>query len=223
VAFDSRTGPPGQLGTSVTGSGVADLVARSADTTVQVPLLGASTRVLLVGGTLYVQLPPTVAPLVPGGRPWASIALDRLATATLGAALPQLGGTPTDPLQQLASLQGITEAHVVGPEPVDGAPTTHYATVVDLLATPAAKDPAQRPAIDRLVAQIGSNRLPVDVWVADGRVRRVAQTITAPDRPGRPATSTAVTATLTDPGLPVTVAPPPPDQVTDLGALLPAR
>lgn len=223
VAFESRTGPPGTPGTVVTGSGVADLVARSADMTIQVPLLGGGTRVLLVGGTLYVALPPSVAPLVPGGRPWAAVPLDRLANATLGGALPQLGGTPTDPLSQLGYLQGITEARVVGPEPVDGTPTTHYAAVVDLLATPAASDPARRPAIDRLVEQIGSSRLPVDVWVGpDGHVRRTAQTVTAPERPGRPATSTAVTVTLSGFGLPVTITPPPPDQVSDVGALLPA-
>lgn len=225
VAFESRTGPPGTPGTAVTGTGVADLVARSADTTVTVPLLGGGTRVLLVGGTLYAQVPPAVALFVPGGRPWASIALDRLAAAALGGPLPQLAGTPTDPLQQIAALQGITEARLVGPEPVDGTPATHYAVVVDLLATPAAADPAQRPAVDRLIAQIGTNRLPSDVWVDDDRglVRRVAQTTTAPDRPGRPATSTAVTLTLTEHGLPVTVTPPPADQVTDVGALLPAR
>jgi hypothetical protein len=223
VAFTSRTGPPGTPGTEVTGSGVADLVARSADTTVTVPLLGGGTRVLLVGGQLYAQVPPAVALLVPGGRPWASIALDRLAAATLGGPLPQLAGTPTDPLQQVAALQGVTEAHLVGSEPVDGTPTTHYAATVDLLATPAAADPAQRPAIDRLVAQIGTNRLPTDCWVDEqGLLRRIAQTTTAPDRPGRPATSTAVTVDLTEHGLPVTVAPPPADQVTDIGALLPA-
>ena len=223
LAFDSRTGTPGTPGTTVHGIGVADLVARSADTTVTVPLLGAGTRVVLVGGTLYAQVPPALAFFVPGGRAWASIPLDRLATATLGGVLPQLAGTPTDPWQQIAALQGIREARVVGPEPVDGTPATHYAAVVDLLATPAASDPVQRPAVDRLVAQIGTNRLPVEVFVdQEGLVRRVVQTVTAPDRPGRPATSTAVTVTLTEHGLPVTVTPPPADQVADVGAFLPA-
>ncbi|GAA4772503.1 hypothetical protein GCM10023200_01040 [Actinomycetospora chlora] len=223
IAFTSRTGPPGTPGTEVTGTGVTDLVARSADVAVQAPLLGGGTRVLLVGGTLDVAVPPALAALVPGGRPWVSVPLDRLTAATLGGALPQFGGTPADPLSGVGALQGITEARLVGPEPVDGTPATRYATTVDLLATPAASDPAQRPAIDRLVAQIGSSRLPVDVWVGDdGRVRRVAQTVTAPDRPGRPATATAVTVTLSGHGLPVTIAPPPADQVTDVSALLPA-
>jgi len=99
--------------------------------------------------------------------PWLTDVRTRLGApaATLGGPLPQLAGTPTDPLQQVAALQGVTEARLVGPEPVDGTPTTHYAATVDLLATPAAADPAQRPAIDRLVAQIGTNRLPTDCWV----------------------------------------------------------
>jgi len=223
LAFTSSTGPPGTPGTPVTGAGVVDLVAGNADTTVEVPLLGGGTRVLLAAGTLYAQVPPTLTALVPGGRPWVSVALDRLTARTLGGSLAQLGGTPTDPLAQVDALRGVVEARAVGSEPVDGTPTTHYATVVDLLATPAAADPARRPAVDRSVAEIGSNRLPVDVWVDDqGLLRRTAQTVTAPDRPGRPATSTTVTLTLTEHGLPVTVTPPPADQVTDLAALLPA-
>ena len=222
VSFSSTTGPPGTPGTPVTGDGVVDLVGGGADTTVQVPLLGGGTRVLLVGGVLYAQVPPTLALLVPGGRPWASVALDRLTTGAVAGSLAQFGGTPTDPLQQIEALRGVVEARAVGPEPVDGTPTTHYAGIVDLLATPAAADPARRPAVDRQIAEIGTNRVPVDVWVDDRELlRRTVQTVTAPDRPGRPATATTVTVTLAEHGLPVAVTAPPADQVTDLGALLP--
>ena len=223
LAFTSTTGPPGTPGTPVTGTGVTDLDAGSADTILEVPLLGGGTRVLLVGGTLYAQVPPTLAALVPGGRPWVSVALDRLTARTLGGSLAQLGGTPTDPLAQIDALRGVVEARAVGPEPVDGVPATHYAAVVDLLATPVAGDPARRPAVDRQIAEIGTNRVPVDVWVdEEGLLRRTTQTVAAPDRPGRPATATTVTVTLTEHGLPVGVTPPPADQVTDLGVLLPA-
>ncbi|HSK61158.1 MAG TPA: hypothetical protein VK935_19120 [Actinomycetospora sp.] len=223
VSFRSTTGPPGTPGTPITGDGVADLAGGSAEITVQVPLLGGGTRVLLVGGTLYAQVPPTLALLVPGGRPWASVALDRLATGAVSGSAVAFGATPTDPLQQIDALRGVVEARAVGPEPVDGTPTTHYAGIVDLLATPAAADPARRPAVDRRIAEIGTSRVPVDVWVDDqGLLRRTVQTVTAPERPGRPATATTTTVTLAEHGLPVAVAPPPPDQVTDLGSLLPA-
>ncbi|PVZ03906.1 hypothetical protein [Actinomycetospora cinnamomea] len=223
LAFTSSTGPPGDPGTPVTGHGVADLVAGTADATVEIPLLGGGTRVLLVGGTLYAQVPPTLAALVPGGAPWVSVPLDRLTARAVGGPLALFGGTPIDPLGQIDQLRGVTEARVVGPEPVDGTPATHYAAVVDLLTTPAAGDPARRPAVDRLIEEIGTRRLPVDVWVDDrGLLRRVAQTVTAPERPGRPATATTTTVTLTEHGLPVTVTPPPADQVTDVGVLLPA-
>jgi len=224
ASFTSTTGPPGTPGTPVTGDGVVDLRAGGADLTVQVPLLGGGTRVLLVAGTLYGQVPPTLALLVPGGRPWASIALDRLTASSAGGALAAFGGTPTDPLQQIEALRGVVEARAVGPEPIEGTPTTRYAGIVDLLATPAAADPARRPAVDRQIAEIGTNRVPVDVWVDDqGLLRRTAQTVTAPDRPGRPATATTVTITLAEHGLPVAVTAPPADQVTDVGAFLPAR
>ncbi len=222
IVFSSRTGPPGQPGVEITGAGTADLAAPAADLLVTVPMLGGSTRVLLVAGTLYAQLPPSLVGLVPGGRPWASIDLQRLSSQALGASLAPVGGTPGNPLQQLAYLDGVTEAREVGPEPVDGAPTTHYATVVDLAATPAAKDPATRPAVDRLAAQIGSSRWPVDVWVdGDGRLRRLTQTTTSVARDGAPSTSSTSDATLSQFGVPVAVTPPPADQVTDVGALIP--
>jgi hypothetical protein len=224
IAFSSRTGPPGQPGVEVSGSGPADLAAPAADVAVNVPLLGGSTRVLLVAGTLYAQLPPTLVGLVPGGRPWASISLQQLSSQALGASLGPFGGAPGDPLQQLAYLDGVTEARAVGPEPVDGTPTTHYAAVVDLTTTPAAKDPATRPAVDRLAAEVGSTRLPVDVWVGeDGRIRRLTQTTTSAPRDGAPATASTTEVTLAQYGIPVTVIPPPADQVTDVGALLPSR
>jgi len=96
--------------------------------------------------------------------------------------------------------------------------------VVDLLATPAAKDPATRPAVDRLAAEIGSTRLPVDVWVGDdGRIRRLTQTTTSVPRAGAPSTASTTAVTLSQFGLPVAVTPPPADQVTVVGALLPSR
>src|SRR5699024_6200186 len=92
ASFSSATGPPGTPGTPVTGDGVVDLAGGRADTTVAVPLLGGGTRVLLAGGLLYAQVPPTLALLVPGGRPWASVPLDRLSTGAIAASLAQFGG-----------------------------------------------------------------------------------------------------------------------------------
>jgi len=98
IAFSSTTGPPGQPGVEISGSGPADLAAPAADVVVTVPMLGGSTRVLLVAGTLYAQLPPTLVGLVPGGRPWASISLQQLSSQALGASLGPFGGAPGNPL-----------------------------------------------------------------------------------------------------------------------------
>ena len=221
VTVLNRTSSGGQ-DVDVTGDGVLDLGARTADVGVDLPSLGGRVRVLFVGGVLYAALPPQIAGLVGGGRPWVSVNVDRLAQAQLGAPLSQLGVSPTNPADQLAWLQAVRDdARLVGPEAIDGTPTTHYAAVVDLDRVPAAQDPAQRPAIDRLKTRLGTAMLPVDVWIdPQGRLRRVSQTVTSPPRPGIPPTGATTTVTFTRFGAPPVAPAPPPEQVSDLSGLL---
>ncbi len=211
------------------GTGVVDPAHQAADLTLQVPSLGP-VRVVFSGGTLAAQLPPAAAGVisaVAGGKQWVSVDVNRLAQSGYGAPLGALGvGTTGNPAQQLGYLRAISDTtHVVGPEPIDGVPTTHYAGAVDLDKVPAADDPATKPAVDRLKAQIGTNLLPVDVWVdGDGKLKRVGQTVTVPATPGAPAgspTTSSTTLTLSDVGSAPAVVPPPADQVADVSSLLP--
>jgi hypothetical protein len=211
------------------GTGVVDPAHSTADLTLQVPSLGP-VRVVFSGGTLAAQLPPAAAGVigaVSGGKQWVSVDVDRLAQSGYGAPLGAFGvGTTGNPAQQLGYLRAISDTtRVVGPEPIDGVPTTHYAGAVDLDKVPAADDPATKPAVDRLKAQIGSSLLPVDVWVdGGGKLKRVGQTVTVPATPGAPAaapTTSTTTLTLSDVGHAPAVVPPPADQVTDVSSLLP--
>lgn len=211
------------------GSGVVDVTHQAADLTLRVPSLGP-VRVVFTGGTLNAQLPPAAAGAigaVSGGKSWVSVDVNRLAQSGYGAPLGALGvGTTENPAQQLGYLKAISDTtREVGPERIEGVDTTHYAGAVDLDQVPGADDPSTRPAIDRLKAQLGSPLLPVDVWVdGDGRLRRVGQTVTVPTRPGEPAgapASTTTTITFSDVGSAPAVVAPPPDQVTDISALLP--
>jgi len=208
VALVNRTSTAG-TSLDVTGDGVLQLATGAADLGIALPSLGGRVRVLSTGGVVYAALPPGIASFLGGGKPWVSTGLDRLA----GSAGPLGGALTTDPAQQLASLQAVRDdARLVGPEPVDGTPTTHDAATVDLDRVPATSDPASRPALDRVKAKLGTSTLPVDVWIDEqGRLRRVAQTV------GR----TTTTVTFSDFGVPAPVVPPPADQVADVSALLP--
>ncbi len=208
VALVNRTSTAG-TSLDVTGDGVLQLATGAADLGIALPSLGGRVRVLSTGGVVYAALPPAIASFLGGGKPWVSTGLDRLA----GSAAPLGGALTTDPAQQLASLQAVRDdARLVGPEPVDGTPTTHDAATVDLDRVPATSDSASRPALDRVKAKLGTSTLPVDVWIDEqGRLRRVAQTV------GR----TTTTVTFSDFGVPAPVVPPPADQVADVSALLP--
>lgn len=225
------TGQTAVAGQSIplNGAGVVDPAHQAADLTLQVPSLGA-VHVVFSGGTVAAQLPPAAAPVlgaVAGGKQWVSIPLDRLAQSGYGAPLGALGvGTTGNPAAQLGYLRAISDTtRLVGPEQVDGVATTHYAGAVDLDKVPGATDPATKPGIDRLKSQIGSNLLPVDVWVdGGGKLKRVGQTVTVPATPNAPAgtpTTTTTTLTFSDVGSAPAVVPPPADQVADVSSLLP--
>ena len=228
AAVAGQTAVAGQV-IPLDGRGVVDPAHATADLTLQVPSLGA-VRVVFSGGTLAAQVPPAAAGVlgaVSGGKQWVSVDVNRFAQSGYGAPLGAFGvGTTGNPAQQLGYLRAISDTtRVVGPEPIDGVPTTHYAGAVDLDKVPAADDPATKPAVDRLKAQIGSSLLPVDVWVdGSGKLRRVGQTVTVPVAAGAPAgppTTSTTTLTLSDVGSAPAVVPPPADQVADVSSLLP--
>ncbi len=228
AAVTGQTAVAGQV-IPLNGTGVVDPLHQAADLTLQVPSLGA-VRVVFSGGTLDAQLPPAAAGVIgaiSGGKSWVSVDLNRLAQSGYGAPLGALGvGTTDNPAQQLGYLRAISDTtRLVGPEQIDGVATTHYAGAVDLDKVPAASDPSTKPAVDRLKAQLGSSLLPVDVWVGgDGKLRRVAQTVSVPATPNAPAgvpTSSTTTITFSDVGSAPAVVPPPADQVADVSSLLP--
>lgn len=225
VTVEGRTALAGQE-IPLQGDGTLDPRAQAADLTLRVPALG-DVRVVFADGRLVAQLPPTAAGLigaVAGGRSWVSVDADRLARSGYGAPLGALGvGTSQNPARQLAWLDAIRDdVREVGPEQVGGRDATHYAGVVDLDRVPGAQDPATRPAVDRLRSQLRSSTLPVDLWVADGRLVKVAQTVTVPAPDAGAPTTTTTALTFTDVGGAPAVVAPPADEVADLNRFLPA-
>lgn len=137
---------------------------------------------VFTGSTVYLRGLLTER-ILPKGRKWVRIDLERLAKAQgldLGG-LSQL--SQWDPRQTLALLGATSDQlEEMGTERVRGVPTTHYRATVHLSRYPGLQPPAERPrakrAVDQLTRLLGARELPVDVWVDEaGLVRRSRQAL----------------------------------------------
>ncbi|MGZ4549165.1 MAG: hypothetical protein ACXVF0_06560 [Blastococcus sp.] len=187
--------------TSLTGSGDETMAAgklASLDLTEQIPQAGA-LRIIVVDGKTYLQLPPAMNK---SGKPWVLVS-----PTSSNPAVRQLA-TTLESVKQTASLGQFTTfssvATVTGhkQETLDGSPTTHYTLTVDVQ-----KLPATLPGRQQLVAA-GLTTLPIEMWVDDqGRPVKFSEDLTVKAQH----VSTVVTLGKFD--APVTVTPPPADQV----------
>ena len=178
---------------------------------------------VFAGGVIYERFPDRLTGAL-GGKPWVKIDV-KAVTGVDPSALGQ--GQANDPTQGLAFLRGVSgPVREVGHERVRGDDTTHYAVTVDLERAVAQAPADQRAALQTLIDQVGVATLPVDVWIdGDNRVRRehLAYDLSKmhlPNQTTAPTGAIDATIELYDFGVPVVVNVPPPDQVTDLGALL---
>ncbi|NMO92522.1 LppX_LprAFG lipoprotein [Actinomycetospora sp. TBRC 11914] len=203
----ASAGPARGRPASTTGTGTVDFRGGTATLALRVSRLGAVNAVL-VGRTAYAALPPRAVGDLARGRQWVSVDLDRVDVGLFGDTVVQLGaGATGNPADLPALLAGLRDdAALVGPETIDGTPTTHYRGTVDLTAV-ATATPGLAPLVERFRAELATSALPVEVWVDDaGRLRRVVEVLRPADLPGGGATATT---TLADPGpRPAATAPP---------------
>ena len=180
-------------------------------------LAGQTFDEVLDGATIYVHAPQLAAAL--GGKAWLKADLNAIGQASGVGDLGELvGGQSGDPSAGLQFVRGATGAVTeVGHDAIRGVDTTHYRATVDP-AKAVAHAPADRQAeLRRLFAKSGISSVPVDIWVdGDRLVRRVHMTI---NEAGPPAEGVDLTLEFYDFGTAVSVAPPPPDQVTDIGQM----
>jgi hypothetical protein len=235
------TGGPVQQPIHVSASGVIDFAHLTSDLTAQV--LGAGTiEVRYLAGVLYAKLPASLAGMLPGvkaGASWVSIDLNTLSRSKLGRSLGQLDlAAPSDPSQVLSFLRGAgADVKLAGPATVDGIATTRYTTTIDLDKAAAELPAKARAGVTRFEQQLGTHRLPAQIWIdGQGRLRRM--TIAGPGFPGGGsasgslsplqsssaaapgATPEQLTLTLSHFGTPVHVTAPPAGQTTDITGLL---
>ena len=192
------------------GEGVYDWNARTGRTTYKIPVGAVEQR--LLRDDLFFVLPqqPGIFFRVP----------------TQAVAASPLGGS-VHPTTQLNTVAAVEQAERVDEVVVRGVPTTHYRGTYDVRAAVERAQGAQRDALRSALgaAVKGVASAPYDVYVdAEGRVRRLEQSVEVPASPqtgGQPLT-VRTTLELYDFGLPVKVPGPPGDKIRDGGPLLAA-
>ena len=206
---------PGHAAVNLTGTGAVSFATDQSEFSLDIPQAG-TFQVRLVGSTVYLMLPQQLQAAT-GGKPWASVDLASLQPGN--STLPGLGSGSSDPSQILGYLQGVsTSVTNLGPATVRGVQTTHYRANVDLNKA-AQANPQAAPQYQKLIGQIHTSTIPVDVWTdASDRVNQMRFEIPVPAGTAGSAAGGTVTLTLQlfDFGVPVTVTAPPPDQVGTL-------
>lgn len=192
------------------GVGVFDWKAGRGQTSYDVPVGTVQQR--LLGADLYLTLPQQ-----PGV--FFKLKSDQVAATPLGGMVA--------PTAQLHLLAAVGEAEVVGEQEVRGEPTTHYRGSYDVARAIRGARGLQSPALkSSLGAAAALPEAAYDVFLdAQGRLRRLQQTVEVPASPA-PANTPPMTVTTTlelyDFGIEVKVNAPPGATVRDGAPLLDA-
>jgi hypothetical protein len=212
----------------ITASGVIGFADRSADLTENLPAGQGTGETRFVDGVLYERMPGALVSRISGGKPWISLNVGAMSGQGNGSISQLMTDSPADPTTVLAYLRGAgDQVTTLGPDTVDGTPTTHYTVSIDLDKAVAGQGSQAQNAVHVLEQQLGSHTLPAQVWLdGQGRLRKL--TIDAAMHGAAPATTTPsngavtfqFTATLSDFGVPVHVVIPPASQTTDVTNLL---
>ncbi|MGI8851238.1 MAG: hypothetical protein ACR2KC_06225 [Acidimicrobiales bacterium] len=212
----------GSTGSKVTGqgNGAFDFAAKrgSIKLTVGIPSAGqVSINEVLANGVAYIQLPQQLQGAV-GGKKWIG-----LSTSDFTGGASSSGVDPSQALSLLEShAQDVTK---VGPENVDGVSTTHYRAQLDPRQVVANASPAVQRLLEREGTSLNGHLIPVDLWVdAQGRARRISETVTLTQAPGGQSTlpaslypiTTMLTLDFSNFGTPVNVSAPPASEVSNI-------
>lgn len=152
-----------------------------------------ATKVIITDGKLYVQIPSSLANVIPNVKPWLSATLSDLASQA-GQTIPGLTSSSPQRVFTMLAKDSTGKAQSFGTETIAGQKTTHYR--------------------EKLSTGSSSKPLTVDMWVADstGLPRRI--------RAAFDSTSDTVRATLTFTSFSVQSSPTAPKQSGSLSALI---
>jgi hypothetical protein len=165
----------------------------------------------IVSGDVFYMRSPVFASAVGGDKQWIKLDLGTV-SAQRGLDLSGLLDASPTPTNALAYLGGAVDVERVGAESVRGVASTHYKVNADLRRAVDRAEDGDRKALQRVVAQTGIRKLPLDVWLdGNGYIRKVSYD----EHSGR-RQAAHVAIELHDFSSPVTIAPPPSGSVVDL-------
>jgi len=170
-----------------------------------------------VGGAIYGRLPEQFTAQIPGSRPWMSVDLDAMMREQYGAGMSGMGAGGRPAVDQLEYLKGVSDSvERVGEEEVRGVPTTRYRATIDLRKA-MKDDPRPRWAYEETRKQLGTDRLPTEVWLdGENRVRRLEMTVPIQNPEGGDDSRMEIVQEYYDFGVPVNVGPPPAGQTASM-------
>lgn len=205
MVFRAEAGGQGVEGTGDIRLGNAPAM----DMTMALPEQG-ELSMRLVDDVLYVKTPKEIQP----GKPW--IKIDPSGTDPvsheLAGGLKQMREAG-DPSQLLKQLEGAGQITNKRPEELNGKQTTHYSLTIDVTKVAAQMGPAGMVEQARAA---GLSTIPLEVWVdrEDLPVRMLMDvSVKDPGNPQAGQVNVKVTMDYSEWGKPVTVTPPPADQV----------
>ena len=229
VGFDTSIAGGGRT-LHMTGSGKVDFQNQAASMIFDVGDLlrgsglpaspGEKWAIVTQGLVVYMHA-PSLARQLPGGKQWLKLDVQAIAKSQkidLGQ-FRQL--TQNDPTQMLAYLRATSgKVDKVGTENVRGVETTHYRAKVDLDKVAEQAPPKLRKtfrtSIQSLKRGLGTDTIPVDVWVDDNDlVRRLEEHL-----PIATGGKIDFRVDFYDFGTPVSIMPPPTSETLDLAQVL---
>ncbi len=217
--------PPSGTPLTATATGVVGFRDRSVDLGLHMAVPGAGTirmREIMVWPVIYMRSPLFTAAL--HGKQWMKLDMAKLERAN-GVNLNALTSTGSnDPTEMLQALENESDSlKNLGGATVRGVPTVHYRAVIDLAKAaqnaPAAVRAAVKKSDARLIEMLGTDRMPMDVWIGqDKLVRRIAYRMAIPVAATGATMDMDVRLDIFDFGVPVHVTAPPAGQVAELPA-----
>ncbi|MFB4313631.1 hypothetical protein [Actinomadura sp. 21ATH] len=174
---------------------------------------GAQGQAIYTGNVLYAKV-PMLARFVGEGKPWLKVNVDQAGRQfgfDAGALVQQV--QKINPAEQTRMFTGSKDVRRVGTEKVDGVDTTHYTGTVTVQDALGRLDAQAREKVRAWFPQGAANeKITFDLWTgADQLPRKLVSK-------GTPAKgeSGTVTVLYRDYGKPISVNPPPADQVGEL-------
>ncbi|OLT25441.1 hypothetical protein BJF79_12760 [Actinomadura sp. CNU-125] len=173
---------------------------------------GVKGRAIYTGDVLYAKV-PQLARFVADGKPWVKIDVNQVAQAS-GFDVRQLIDQvrKVNPAEQTKMLTGSEDARRVGTEEINGVETTHYAGTVTVQDALQQLDAQTREEVSRHMPKDTDATMKFDLWTDGENLPRKLETNVQGDQ----GHEGKVTVLYSEYGEPVSVNPPPADQVGTL-------